>query len=180
MARRELPRIATPRLPRFPGLPREPRGWGRSETTITPRGLREANRFQAQEPAGDPPLWWRQQYPSGTRPEWAIYWALTRMGFRDGEDFIYQAVLPSVGRSYWSQVDFLVPDFQLGIEVQGLFWHYALGSERQQRDILRVAYFADRGIDIVFIDEDDALRDPMYYTSEALQRRDHSKLRRGT
>jgi hypothetical protein len=45
---------------------------------------------------------------------------------------------------------------------------------------LRIAYFAERGIDVVFIDEDDALRDPLYYASEALQRRDHSKIRRGT
>lgn len=123
-------------------------------------------------------MWWKARYPSGTKPEWAVYWALLKLGFHDGEDFIVHAVLPGVGRTYYGQVDFLLPDLRLGIEVQGLYWHYTLGSERQQRDVFRLAYFAQRGIDIVFIDEDDALRDPLHYVKEALQRRDHSKLNR--
>lgn len=180
MARRELPRLVAPRKLRLPGIPREPRGFSRSEATFFPRGLRQLERFTQREPAGDPPGWWLAKYPSGTKPEWAIFWALLRLGLKEDEDFFVHAALPGVGRSFWSQVDFLVPPYQVGIEVQGTFWHYGLGSERQQRDILRIAYFAERGLRIVFIDEDDALRDPIYYTREALAGNDHSKLRRGT
>lgn len=171
----KLPKVSVPRVP---GVPREPRGWGRTEVHILPRGRREAERFRSVEPAGDPPVWWREAFPSGTKPEWAVYWALLQLGLKPEEDFFYQAVLPGVGRTFYSQVDFLLPDFQIGIEVQGIYWHYTLGSQRQQRDIFRVAYFAQRGIQIIFIDEDDAICDPIFYVKEALSGVDHSKVTR--
>ncbi len=180
MAPRPRLSIKLPPSVRLPGIPRAPRGFGRfREMALLPRGERAAERFTVSEPAGDPPDWWRALYPTGTKPEWAVYWALLQMGYRDGEDFFYLVVVPGVGHSYWSQVDFFFPDTKIVIEVQGIYWHYTLGSERQARDIFRQAAFAQRGIEIVFIDEDDALRDPLYYTREALRGRDHSKIRRG-
>lgn len=176
MARREVVRLPRLKTPWLPGVPREPRGWGRTEVTIFPRGSEVAERFRVGEPAGDPPIWWREQFPGGTKPEWAIYWALLQLGLKPEEDFIVHAVLPGVMRSFYSQIDFLLPDFQIGIEIQGIYWHYTLGSKRQERDVFRFAYFAQRGIRVVFIDEDDALRDPIYYAKEALAGRDHSKL----
>lgn len=172
-------RLPQVRKPRLPGLPREPKGWGRSEATLLPRGMRGLETFRVQEPAGDPPPWWLERYPGGTRPEWSVFWALLQLGYHPEEDFIVHAVLPGVGRSFYSQVDFYFPELRIGIEVSGLYWHYTLGSERQERDLFRLLYFAERGIQVIFIDEDDALRDPIYYVKEALQGRDHSKLRRG-
>jgi hypothetical protein len=172
----KLPRRGT--IPRLPGIPREPRGFGRSEVTLIPRGMRGVESFRVQEPAGEPPPWWLQRYPGGTKPEWAVYWALVQLGYQPEVDFFVHAQLPGVGRNFYSQVDFLLPDLGLGIEVSGLYWHYVLGWERQERDLFRLLYFAERGIRIVFIDEDDAIRDPIYYVREALQGNDHSKLRR--
>jgi hypothetical protein len=172
----KLPRRGA--IPRLPGIPREPRGFGRSEATLIPRGMRGLEQFRVQEPAGDPPPWWLARYPGGTKPEWAVWWALVQLGYQPEVDFFVHAVLPGVGRGFHSQIDFLLPDLHLGIEVSGLYWHYTLGTERQERDLFRLLYFAERGIRIVFIDEDDAIRDPIYYVREALQGNDHSKLRR--
>jgi hypothetical protein len=166
------------KIPRLPGVPREPRGFGRSEATLIPRGMRGLESFRVEKPAGEPPLWWRQRYPGGTEPEWAVFWALVKLGYQPEVDFFMHAVLPGAGRGFYSQVDFLLPDQGIGIEVSGLYWHYTLGSERQERDLFRLLYFAERGIQIIFIDEDDAIRDPLYYVREALEGRDHSKLRR--
>ena len=176
MFRHKRLRLSKPSAPRLPGIPREPRGWGRTEVSVLPRGARVAERFQVEEPAGEPPAWWRERYPSGTKPEWAVFWALLQLGFQPDEDFFYLAVVPGVGRTFYSQVDFLLPDFSLGIEVQGIYWHYTLGSRRQERDVFRVAYLTQRGLRIIFIDEDDALRDPLYYVKEALAGNDHSKM----
>lgn len=171
----QIPRV---RKPRLPGLPREPRGWGRTEISVIPRGMKGLEQFEVQEPAGDPPPWWQRTY-GGTKPEWAVFWALLRLGYRPEDDFFVHATLPGVGRGFYSQVDFLLPDLRIAIEVSGIYWHYSLGTERQERDLFRQLYFAERGIQVVFIDEDDALRDPLYYVKEALEGRDHSKLRRG-
>jgi hypothetical protein len=166
------------KLPRLPGIPREPRGFGRSEASLIPRGMRGLEEFRVQEPAGEPPPWWLRRYLGGTKPEWAVFWALVQLGYQPEVDFFVHAQLPGVGRSFYSQVDFLLPDLGIGIEVSGLYWHYTLGSERQERDLFRLLAFAERGIRIVFIDEDDAIRDPIYYVREALRGNDHSKLRR--
>lgn len=173
--RLRLPRRG--KIPRLPGVPREPRGFGRSEAAIIPRGMRGLEQFRVQEPAGEPPLWWLEQYPGGTKPEWAVFWALLQLGYHPEDDFFVHAQLPGAGRGFSSQVDFLLPNLGIAIEVSGIYWHYTLGSERQERDLFRLLYFAERGIRVIFIDEDDALRDPIYYVKEALLGHDHSKLR---
>lgn len=171
-----LPKVS---LPRLPGIPEEPRGWGRTEVHVRPRGFEGAERFAPRTPAGEPPAWWKARYPTGTEPEWAIYWGLIQNGLKPDVDFFYQVVVPGVGSIYYSNLDFFVPDRRIGIEVQGIFWHYVLGSERQQRDITRAALFAREGIQVIYIDSDDAIANPVFYAREAIQGRDHSKLKRG-
>lgn len=164
--------IPNVKIPRGVSISRNPPGWGSLGISIRGRGSAAALKIKAQEPAGDPPDWW-----PGTRPEWAVQWGLERNGLTDGLDFTYQARLPGVGQGYYSQVDFLIPDFNIGIEVQGKYWHYGQGSAKIFTDIFRVSAFAGMGIEIIFIDEYDALQDPRYYVAEALQGNDHSHVR---
>lgn len=167
----KLPSVKMPRVARGS---RNPPGWGSTEISIRGRGWVGAANLRQQEPAGDPPADW-----TGTRPEWAVFWGLQRNGLQDGLDFTYLARLPGVGASYYSQIDFLISDYGIGIEVQGKFWHYGQGSAKIFTDMFRVSAFAQQGYKVIFIDEPDALRDPAYFVKEALQGNDHSHVSSG-
>lgn len=167
--RTKLPEV---KLPRIPSGSRAPSGWGQVNIGTRTRGHPMAGGLKRPEPAGDPPDWW-----TGTRPEWAVYWGLQKNGLQDGLDFTYQARLPGVGAGYYSQVDFLVDTYSIGIEVQGKFWHYGQGQQKIATDLFREQLFAGQGIKIVFIDEQDALEDPTYFVREALEGEDHSHVK---
>lgn len=160
---------------RIPSGSRNPRGWGALTQGSRARGLSGlAGTMQRQEPAGDPPEDWM-----GTRPEWAVQWGLMKAGLVDGLDFTFQARLPGVGASYYSTVDFLITDYNIAIEVQGKYWHYGQGSDKIMTDIFRVNAYAGQGIKVIFIDEPDALADPVYFVREALEGNDHSHVTTG-
>ena len=118
----------------------------------------------------DPPADWM-----GSLPEWAVYWALLQIGLIPNVDFFYQQ--PELGgrQQLGGQVlDFYLPDYRLAISVQSTYWHYRSTPLRTQTEFAR-AVTEGRGITTIFIDEADALRNPIYYTREALNLRDHSK-----
>lgn len=163
----KLPSVSLPKMSRGT---RNPKGWAASEVNIRGRGWFGTSSMRKPEPAGDPPSEW-----TGTRPEWAIYWALSTIGLDPGSDFTYAARLPGVGTSYYSTVDFLLHDYDIGIEVQGSYWHMGQGSERIFHDELRAVLFASQGMKVVFIDEEDCLEDPIYYVKQAIEGTDHSK-----
>lgn len=152
---------------------RNPKGWAATEVSIRGRGWFGAGALKRKEPAGNPPVEW-----TGTRPEWAIYWALGSIGLDPNSDFTYAARLPGVGTSYYSTVDFLMHDYDIGIEVQGSYWHMGQGSERIFHDELRAVLFASQGMKVIFIDEQDCLDDPIFFTKEALEGVDHSSVGR--
>jgi hypothetical protein len=64
---------------------------------------------------------------------------------------------------------------RLGVNVQGIHWHYEVGSGTIARDQLQRLQLANRGIQLIWIDEDDALRDPVYYLEQARMYIDHSR-----
>ena len=167
------PRISRPKLPRIPDV-KAPDWWNVSEAAITSYGLRELRGREQREPAGDPP----QDWP-GTRPEWAVYWALMVLGLEPGVDFDYRVRMPELEARRYGEVDFLVWQAGVAIEVQGTFWHYGVGRDKQTSDALRRALVESAGLILVAIDEEDALADPLYYVREALQGRDHSQAREG-
>lgn len=153
--------IRRPRLRASVGA-RAPKGWGPGDISPiarTPPGLSPGP--PSDEPAGDPPPWWR-----GSRPEWAIYWGLLKLGKKPGIDFIYQAEIPGLGSGDTSLLDFYLPEYALAIEVQGTFWHVELGTESQVAAEIRRAIAASQGITMVFIGEEDALKRPV----ESIQR----------
>jgi hypothetical protein len=119
----------------------------------------------------DRPGWW-----TGSLPEWAIYWAHTDVLHRkEHEDFEYIFQLDASPNG----IDFFEYPEQIGIEIQGLYWHYGQGGFKISSDIERKIRIESTGIILIYIDEDDALRDPVYYLREALQTRDHSRAARG-
>ena len=130
--------------------------------------------------AGEPPAWWRARFPSGDRPEWWAYWALLRLGLRDGIDFIYQSgVLGGRLQRGGAVADFEILDPPMVIAINGEYWHYYRGSGKQALDDLQRFQLSDHGYQVITIDVDDLERDPIYYMSQALQGIDHSRVARG-
>ena len=114
----------------------------------------------------------------GSIPEYVAYQTFVKLGLEPGLDFTYQSPLMG-GRldKGGFVIDFLFtepPD--LAVNVQGVYYHYEFGVEARARDIMARAALAGQNITLVFIDDDDLLRDPTYYCREALNYQDHSRL----
>jgi len=163
------PRASRPKLSRIPGV-KSPNFWNLVEGVVKAYPIRELRKQEKREPAGDPPSWW-----PGTRPEWAVYWALLILGLRPDVDFQYRARLPELERKRWGEVDFLLPDLQVAIEVQGEYFHYDQGVAQLVTDELKRAMVEGMGMILVWIDGEAVLADPLYYVREALSGRDHSR-----
>lgn len=116
-----------------------------------------------------PPTW------QGSKPEWLIYNALTQLGYREGRDFTYQASIAGGRMVYGGAIlDFVIPAFNIAINVQSIHWHYADPTARR-RDALTQAMVEGMGLKLIYIDEEDVLRNALWYTREALAGRDHSR-----
>jgi hypothetical protein len=115
----------------------------------------------------------------GSYPEWAVFWALTQLGFSPGADFIFQSAHMGGRQQFGGAiVDFEFPIMGLAINVQSSYYHYKHLKDRM-RDAEQHTMLVSLGIVMMYIDEEDALRDPIYYTKEALAGRDYSKMRGG-
>jgi hypothetical protein len=121
------------------------------------------------------------QVPSnweGSVPEYVAHRTFIQLGLEPGQDFTYQSPLMG-GRMDKGGfvIDFLFtnpPD--LAVNVQGVYYHYEFGVETKARDVVARASLAGQNVTLIFIDDDDLLRDPTYYCREALAYRDHSRL----
>lgn len=163
-------RIQIPRLTGVPGV-KAPAGWALTGVSIRRRGHPGVAIADDPEPAGEPPVSW-----PGTRPEWATHWALTRLGYQPEIDFFYRQSA-YLGQGWGGgEVDFLLPREQLGFEVQGELWHYGLGTAKIEQDALRGALWKGQGLTVIFLDDADVLKNPIFYVREGLAHRDHSKL----
>ena len=114
----------------------------------------------------------------GSGPEYIAYQTFIQLGKTPGQDFTYQSPLLG-GRldKGGFVIDFLFtnpPD--LGVNVQGIYYHYEFGVESRARDTMARASLAGQNITLIFIDDDDLMKDPTYYCREALNYRDHSRL----
>ena len=121
----------------------------------------------------EPPEGWE-----GSKPEWMFYASLIELGYEPGEDFTYQS--PMMG----GRLDKggLIIDFMfynppnLAVNVQGVYYHYELGSETKARDIFARQALAGQGTTLIFVDEDDLEQDPLGVTRDAINFRDRSRL----
>lgn len=115
------------------------------------------------------PNWW-----TGSTPEYYIYWALMHYGLRDGIDFTYQS--PEMGGRLdkgGAIIDFYIMATEIGINVQSAYWHYS-STTRRAIEAMQKAQLESYGITMVYIDEEDALVNPVFFTGEALRGIDHS------
>ena len=118
----------------------------------------------------------------GSLPEWLVFDNLvTRQRKVHEVDFVYQSAF-SGGRLEKGGlvVDFMFYDPpDLAISVLGEYFHYRMGTDVSARDIIARAQLAGEGVTLIFIDEDDIMRDVDFYVRDALRYRDHSKKTRG-
>ena len=162
------------KLPRRPSLPRVERKpiFGRAQA-----GYAEALQ-PAENITGPPPQPQTGPFAPGiaTKPEWYVHWALERLGKRNGVDYTYRGEVELISSlATAAQLDFTMNDgSQIAIEIQGIHWHYELGRAKIVEDMVRRTELQASGWTVIQIDEDDALRAPIYYTKEALAGRDHS------
>ena len=117
---------------------------------------------------------------AGSEPEIAVFNALLRLGKRPDVDFSFQSKqfggrIDKGGRV----LDFEIYEPRMGINVHRIYFHYEKGSAIIQSDIQTRAFLASMGLTLIFIDEDDALKDAGFYVREALQGKDHSRLGAG-
>lgn len=109
----------------------------------------------------------------GSEPEWLVYHALLRLGYKDR--FTYQSSRMG-GRlaKGGAVIDFYIEESNLAINVTSRYWHYATTPLRMADELQRAA-LEGQGITVIYIDELDLERNPIYYVSEALAGRDHSR-----
>ncbi len=91
----------------------------------------------------------------GSQGEFVVYQELVRLGKKVNSDFFY---LPGQGFA-------LPPD--LAIQV------LAIGSMSIGKGVLQKAQMAGAGITLIFLKEDDLLRNAVYFVKEALAYRGH-------
>ncbi len=110
----------------------------------------------------------------GSTPELAVYGALKKLGV----DFVFQSSQLG-GRNVrgGAIVDFLIPSLSLAINVQSFYWHYG-NPDRIAQDRMQQLALEGQGITVIYIDEEDILRNVDYFVREALQFRDHSRMTR--
>jgi len=111
----------------------------------------------------------------GTLPEYLVYVELTRMKI----EFEYQSSqLGGRQERGGSVADFYIPSLGLILNIQSLYWHYGR-PEARQFDRLQREQLEAQGLTVVYLDEEDLLKNARYFVSEALNGIDHSLASQG-
>jgi len=107
----------------------------------------------------------------GSLPEWNVYWALMKLGMKG--QFTYQSSQLG-GRQVrgGAVLDFYFPDLRLAINVQSTYYHYRTTTQRAS-DEMQKAQLEGMGIRVIYIMEDSALSNPLYFVQEALKGIEH-------
>lgn len=151
-----------------PGRSRLARDTGLYHESILTRGPRG---LQAKAPdADDMPIGW-----PGTDIEFMVNQSLVNHGLKPNQSFAYQSSLLGGHNLGGIVADFIVFDPPIVINIQGNIWHYGMGQDRIQSDIIERATLNALGYQVVFIDEKDVYANVDYYVEEALKGHDHSQ-----
>ena len=110
----------------------------------------------------------------GSIPEYFVMWALFKLGYKDRFD--YQKPFGG-GRLQkgGTVIDFYLPELNLVIMVQSVRYHYTQIEQRIADNLIR-AMLLSSGYRVVYIDEEDALSNPIFYVQEALKGIDMSRM----
>lgn len=142
--------------------------------TRGPRPLAEANYPEVVDGdrPGPPPPWF-----NGSLSEWHCHWALTKLG----ATFDFQSPLLGGRLEHGGMViNFLIAEpSPIGIRIQGSYRPSESGSPRPAVDEFQRVALENEGVPIIDIDEEDILREPLFYVREALRGVDHSRARLG-
>ena len=118
------------------------------------------------------PEWWQ-----GSKPEYFIYNALLSLGLKPDRDFVYQSSqLGGRLEKGGAVVDFLFYNPpNLAVNIQSVYYHYR-GITQKVRGQMQRAQLEGLGLKVIYIDEEDALRNPRYYVQQALMGNDLSMM----
>jgi hypothetical protein len=112
-----------------------------------------------------------------TLPEWRMSWAHLILGRKPDQDFIPQYDLFGDGIV---KVDFFEVPENLIIEIQGFYAHYVgYDAFKEEQDRQRRILITSTGKVVVFIDDSDAIQDPVTALRDALRGVDRSRFQRG-
>ncbi len=107
-----------------------------------------------------------------TKPELAVMNALIKLKI----DFEFQSSFFGGRLQRGGAVaDFVIPSLSLVINVQSSYWHYG-NPERMAEDRMQQVAYETQGYRVIYIDEEDALKNATYFVSEALRGIDHSRM----
>lgn len=112
-------------------------------------------------------------------PEWRVFWALITYGIMpdEPEGFEYQASIGGGHRLGGNAPDFLLPGLDLAFDMQGIHFHYGT-TEKQGSDTALLIRLASQDIQLIRIDETDAMQRPRGVVAAALRREDWSRAAR--
>lgn len=114
-----------------------------------------------------------------TEPEILVFQALIDLGKVSNLDFTFQSSILGGRLDRGGLIlDFVIPP-DIVISVLGEYFHYRLRGGSAFEDLAARELLAQEGTFLIFIDETDIIRDAVYYVSEALRYRDHSRMGRG-
>ncbi len=112
-----------------------------------------------------------------TLPEWRINWAHLIIGREPGKDFEAQYDLFGDGSTV---VDYYEYPENMIIEIQGFYAHYVgYDAFKVEQDRQRRILITSTGKVVIFIDDTDAIQDPVSVLRDALKGIDRSKFQRG-
>jgi very-short-patch-repair endonuclease len=112
-----------------------------------------------------------------TLPEWRMSWAHLIIGRKPDSDFFPQYDVFGDGTV---RVDFYEVPENLYIEVQGFYAHYVgYDAFKVEKDRERRILLTSTGKVVIFIDDTDAIQDPVTVLRDALRGLDRSRFQRG-
>lgn len=116
----------------------------------------------------------------GSKPERILYDTLMKIGKQDGKEFTHRSPLLGGRHEYGgARLDFLFTDPpNLAICINAAHPTYDVASAATGRDLIVRQQMSGRGLKLIFVDEEDLLRDPERCVREALAYRDVSRMGR--
>jgi len=110
----------------------------------------------------------------GSSGEYLVMKALYELGYSGRFNYQYPLFGGRTARG-GTVVDFYIPELNLALMVQSLYFHWSKIEQLTNDRIIR-SELEGAGIRVVFLDEEDIANDAVYYVKDAINGIDHSLL----